>query len=75
MALLSRRKKMGAETRDKAVTIILRSSTIEKARPSQKWRKCLIAACAANNSQSTWSNETQCPSTFWKRNKVVANSQ
>jgi hypothetical protein len=50
MALLLRR--LGQETRDKAVTRGLWNVHNWKAQPSQKWRKYLIAACAANNSRS-----------------------
>jgi hypothetical protein len=43
---------MGAEMREMAVTSGLWSVQSWKDQPSQKWRKCLIATWAANNSLS-----------------------
>ncbi len=43
---------IGTETWAKAVTSGLRSVQSWKIHPSQKWRKCRIAANAANNSRS-----------------------
>ncbi len=43
---------MGAQTREMAVISGMWSVESWKTRPSQKWRKCLMAALAANNSRS-----------------------